>query len=70
MNKDVTHGWFKFVDDCNRDSGYANSQNAAEVRSALEEEWRLECPGLELPEVRWSNGAGRYELTGLSDPKR
>lgn len=70
MSKDVTQGWFKFVADCNNDSGYANSQTAGEARSALETEWRRECPGLDLPAVLWSNSSGRYELTGLSVPKR
>lgn len=70
MNKDVTLGWFKFVADCNNDSGYANSHAAGIARSALEDEWARECPGLDLPEVLWSNSSVRYELTGLSVPKR
>lgn len=69
MSKDVTSGWFKFVADCNNDGEYANSQAAGEAHSALEAQWREECPGLELPTVLWSNASGRYELTGLSVPK-
>lgn len=69
MSKDVTQGWLKFAADCNSDGGYPHSQTASEDRSRLEEEWRRECPGLEVPSVLWSNSSGRYELVGLNVPK-
>lgn len=69
QDDDITAGWFKFVADANKDSGYPHSHAAVTERSALEERWKRECAGLEVPEVLWSNESGRYEIRGLSVPK-
>lgn len=61
--------WYKFVADCNRDSGYASSWDAGIARSELEESWKRECPGLEVPQVLWSPQTGKYELTDYNVPK-
>lgn len=66
---DITAGWFKFVNDLNTVTGYPNSHAASMDRTELEERWKRECPGLELPQEIWSSEAGRYELHDLSRPK-
>ena len=63
---DITAEWRKFTNQCNSDSGYAHSQAAAIERGRLDALWAKECPGLEFPQVLWSNREGRYELSGLS----
>jgi hypothetical protein len=70
LNDDIVHGWFKFLADCRRDSGYANSHQAGLDMGALRDRWAQECPGLETPSVIRSNDEGRYALTNLSEPKR
>lgn len=70
MQDDVVNGWLKFVTDANKDSGYAHSHQGGLDRSALEDRWRRECPGLEMPVVQWSNETGRYELIGISKSKK
>jgi hypothetical protein len=70
MSDDITVRWFKFVDKINRDPGYAQSHQADLDRTELEETWRRECPGLELPQIQWSGERSRQELTGLSRPRR
>ncbi len=70
MSNEITEGWFKFAADCNRDSGYPGSHQAGLDRSKLAEQWQSECPGLEVPQVLLSNETGKYELVGLSIPKK
>lgn len=67
---DITAGWFKYVNDLNTIEGYPNSHAASLDHTELEERWKRECPGLELPQGIWSNEAERYELHDLSRPKR
>ncbi len=67
MTQDITAGWHRFAADCNKDSGYPNSHQAAMDRSALEEAWRHECPGLQVPQVL-PTPDGRYEVSGFSTP--
>lgn len=69
MPEDVMQCWYKFVSDCNKDSGYASSYTAGLERSNLEAMWREKCPGLNLPAVLWSEDSGCYELTGFNVPK-
>lgn len=70
MADDITDAWFKFAEQCNADPGYPQSHQASLDRGELEERSDRECPGLELPQVLWSNPLGRYELTGLSVAKK
>ena len=70
MNDDVVDGWFKFLADCRRDSGYPHSQQASLNMGALTERWEKECPGLEVPSAVWSNAEGRYVLTNLNVSKK
>ncbi len=68
MKNDVLSGWDKFAADCNRDAGYAHSYAAGLVMTELKEAWRINCPGLQVPEVLWVNASGKYELVGTNIP--
>lgn len=70
MTTDITAGWHRFATDCNKDAGYPNSHQAGVDRVALEEAWRRECPGLQVPQVLWSPEAGCYEASGFNTPIR
>lgn len=67
---DVVMGWFEFLDKCRQDRGYAHSETAARDRQELAERWGLECPGLALPSLEWSDVHGQYMLFGLNVPTK
>ena len=67
---ELVKGWYKFAADCNKDSGFANSNQAGLERGDLEEAWLIQCPGLEIPQVLFSNEQGKYVVNGLSVPKK
>ena len=69
MTSDITAGWHRFAADCNKDSGYPGSHQAAMDRCALEKAWHRECPGLEVPQVMQLQD-GRNEASGFSTPRR
>lgn len=57
----------KFVDDCNNDSGYANSHAAGIERGEIDEAWIKDYPQSSIPSTVWSNKSGKYELTNFPD---
>lgn len=71
MEDDITAGWYRFVENCNnpKDPSYPDSHVASLDRTELEERWKKECPGLEVPVVYFSHESGKHELRDLSRPK-
>ncbi len=67
MSKNIIDDLLKFAQDCNADSGYANSSTAGEEFSELKMRWEKECPGLEMPKVEWTSSG--YEVKGLNVAK-
>lgn len=57
--------WETLANDMNKDSGYPHSHAAAMERGRLEEAWRNAHPGQAVPQVLWSNRAGKYVVAGM-----
>jgi hypothetical protein len=68
-SQDISARWYQYATNCNAISGYTQTEEADRERTALENDWRRECPGLKIPSVAWSSDSGRFELTGLAVPK-